>query len=268
MSLYQIGMDQITQLFSIVRAHPTEEQLIVNPVSWLASESEIYCLGYYGVPIMPSYLHLDQVVKTNLHFQPNLKRANMPAVREVPSGLLYEVNSDQDVPLDWAAMAAQASTYDRVWVTTFPGRRIALEETGSVRRGEATRPAYLANFEQLVFLVSGQYDVEGGEMVVALNWKYLGPDPNATVFRHVFDCAGNILGLGDGYVLGRMLPFGFLAPGTEVRDVRRIQLKAFSPDGCYQVEIGLFRPDGSRVAALALDGTAYENATVPLYAVR
>ena len=71
--------------------------------------------------------------------------------------------------------------------------------------------------------------------------------------------------MGDGYVLGRMLPFGLLLPGAEVHDVRSIPLEAASADGCYTLEIGLFRPDGSRVPAFAPDGTEFGDDIVPLH---
>jgi hypothetical protein len=68
--------------------------------------------------------------------------------------------------------------------------------------------------------------------------------------------------MGDGFVLDRTVQFSDLAPGAEVRDVRRIPLKALSADDCYYLEVGLFREDGSRLKAVAPDGTAFENAAV------
>jgi hypothetical protein len=106
--------------------------------------------------------------------------------------------------------------------------------------------------------------VAGQEAVVTLDWKYLGPNPQATIFRHVFDCAGNVLGMADGFLLDRMVQFSDLTPGVEVRDVRRIPLKARSADGCYDLKVGLFREDGTRVNATAADGTAFADAAVQI----
>ncbi|MCZ7674463.1 MAG: hypothetical protein M5U34_48725 [Chloroflexi bacterium] len=83
---------------------------------------------------------------------------------------------------------------------------------------------------------------------------YTGEDPQATIFRNVFDCRGNLVGEGSGYALERMLPFTFLTPGTRIHDVKQIPLTAHSVDGCYQVEVGLFRSDGSRLPAYGTDG--------------
>jgi hypothetical protein len=56
-----------------------------------------------------------------------------------------------------------------------------------------------------------------------------------------------------------MLPFTFLSPGTQIHDVKQIPLTALSEDGCYQVEVGLFRGDGSRLPAFASNGTELAN---------
>ncbi len=91
---------------------------------------------------------------------------------------------------------------------------------------------------------------------MTLDWKYLGPNPEATIFRHVFDCAGNVLGMGDGFVLDRTVQFSDLVPGAEIRDVRRIPLSTPSADGCYYVEVGLFHGNGTRLTAVTPDGDA------------
>jgi hypothetical protein len=169
------------------------------------------------------------------------------------------------MPWDWATLAARATAYDRVWVTVYSETQIRTIEAGTVKNGEAVRPAkYLANFEDKVFLTEAQYAVENGEAVVTLQWKYLGPDPDATIFRHLFDCQGNVLALGDGHALERMVPFMYLSPGAEVRDVRRFALEAAPTEDCYDLEVGLFHPDGSRVRVFAPDGSEFENAVVPI----
>ena len=134
-----------------------------------------------------------------------------------------------------------------------------------MKPGPAAPPtAYRASFEGQVYLLAAHQSVAGQEAVVTLDWKYVGPNPNATIFRHVVDCAGKVLGMGDGVLLSRTVHFSDLAPGAEVRDVRRIPLEAPSADGCYALEVGLFRDDGSRVTASAPDGAVFENAVVTI----
>ncbi len=59
-----------------------------------------------------------------------------------------------------------------------------------------------------------------------------------------------------------MLPFGGLSTGTQVHDLRAIPLTAPAGDGCYQVEVGLFRADGSRVRVFGPDDAALANMLV------
>jgi hypothetical protein len=174
----------------------------------------------------------------------------------------YQING---TVLDWGALAGLVTDYDQVWLTTYADDRIAVEEAGTAKAGLPAAPSdYQASFEDLVFLQDAQYTVEGQEALVTLDWKYLGPDPQATIFRHIFDCAGNVLGMADGFLLDRMVQFSDLAPGVEVRDVRRIPLTARSADGCYYLEVGLFREDGARVQAVAADGTVFPDAAVQI----
>jgi hypothetical protein len=167
--------------------------------------------------------------------------------------------------LDWAQLAAALPAYDRVWLEACAGDQVSVQEVGALRPGSVQAPSrFLADFTNSVYLTEATLQVERQEALVTLSWKYLGPDPNATIFRHIFDCAGNVLGLGDGAALGQMLPFTYMPPGAEIRDVRRIPLAGQANDGCYYLEVGLFRPDGSRVEVMAPDGSLLANALVTI----
>jgi len=66
------------------------------------------------------------------------------------------------------------------------------------------------------------------------------------------------VGGGDGLAYAGDL-LALKPPPAQVEDVRTIPLDPLAADGCYQVEVGLFRADGSRVAAFAPDGAQYAN---------
>ena len=143
-----------------------------------------------------------------------------PPIQEAMRKHYYQINGPV---FDWSALAGLVTDFDHVWLTTYADDCIAVEEAGTARAGTPTAPVdYRASFEGQLFLKNAQYAVEGQEAVVTLDWKYLVPNPQATIFRHVFDCAGNVLGMADGFLLDRMVQFSDLAPGVEVRDVRRI----------------------------------------------
>ena len=163
-------------------------------------------------------------MEINTGLPTSINNVQFPPVQEAMGAHYYQING---LEFDWRTLANLVSNYDHVWLTTYSDDHIAVEEAGSATTGTPTIPGdYQASYEGQVFLLDSQYAVEGQEAVVTLDWKYLGPNPQATVFRHVLDCAGNVLGMGDGFLLDRTVQFSDLAPGTEVRDVRRIPLES------------------------------------------
>jgi hypothetical protein len=262
--LHILALPQLHELIAIAQEHPGERPLLINGLNYLNYRNAWYALGHEGVNVMAPYFSFDELLYVNSGARTSFTEASFLPIKTEPDGLIHSTLNEH-IPWDWATLAAQVTAYDRVWLTTYSEAEIRVIEAGIVKNNEAARPAsYLASFEDKVFLTGAQYHVADAEAVVTLEWKYLGPDPGATIFRHLFDCAGNVVGLGDGYALERMLPFTYLSPGAEARDVRHMPLDAISADGCYSLEVGLFRPDGSRVAALAPDGTAFENAVVTI----
>lgn len=260
--LYELSLAPIKQLARETRATPRDRHLVINPPDWVADVKDLYPLGSLGVSVMPDYVQLAQLMTINTGLPIVIDNVQFPPVQEAMSTHYYQING---LGFDWGALAGIVPNYDHVWLTTYADDRIAVEDAGAAKAGTPAAPdTYRASFEGKAFLRDALYMVDGQEAVVTLDWKYLGPDPQATIFRHVFDCAGNVLGMGDGYLLDRTVQFSDLAPGTEVRDVRRIPLKTPSAGGCYFLEIGLFRADGSRVKAVAPDGTVIENAAVTI----
>jgi len=265
-SLFEVSLAHLKQLAALAQAYPDDTHLVVNPPNWVADLQDLYPLGRWGVSIAPDYVLLSELVTMNAGLPAKFDGVHFPPVRMTMDGHNWAVYRENE-PADWGQLAADALKHDHVWVTTYARDQIAIEEGGTVRSGSPVRPAaYLASFEDKVFLLGASHTSDGTAVVtLTLNWKYLGPDPNATVFRHVLDCSGQPVGSGDGHPLDRVVPFGFLPAGAELRDVRRIVLDTPPAGGCLAFEIGLFRPDGSRVPALAPDGSEFANDAVPVH---
>jgi hypothetical protein len=260
--LYELSLAPIKQLAQQTGASPRDRHLVINPPDWVADIKDLYPLGRWGVSVMPDYVQLYQLMHINTGQPIDISNVQFPPVQEAMGKHHYQINGQV---LDWRALAGIVTDFDHVWLTTYADDRIAVEEAGTAKAGTPTAPSdFRASFDGQVFLRDAQYTVAGQEAVVTLDWKYLGPNPQATIFRHVFDCAGNVLGMADGFLLDRMVQFSDLTPGVEVRDVRRIPLKARSADGCYDLKVGLFREDGTRVNATAADGTAFADAAVQI----
>jgi hypothetical protein len=147
-------------------------------------------------------------------------------------------------------MSARAGRYDQVWLTTYGNQEIAVTSLGQVKVGTATAPdQYIARFGEAVFLIEADLEPEAGGATVKLEWRYLDELPQATVFRHILDCRGQMLGQGDGLPLGGTLPFRGLTPGSEILDTRQIELDQPASQGCHTLSVGLYLPDGSRLEA-------------------
>jgi hypothetical protein len=129
-----------------------------------------------------------------------------------------------------------------------------------------TPSVFRASFEKQVFLASGDYSLTGETLTVTLNWLDFSAERGLTVFRHVLDCQGNQLGQGDGYVPGRALPFGLLPQGAALHDVRAISVRSLPADGCFLVQVGLYRPDGSRLGAFTAQGARFDTGAAAINA--
>ncbi|MEW5985834.1 MAG: hypothetical protein AB1791_04290 [Chloroflexota bacterium] len=261
-ALHRLTLTPIHQMATVTRAMPGQRHLVINLMDWVARTQATYALGHEGVEVMSSYVSPNRITAINADAQATWDSAVFTPVRTAMERYyhgLYTLGGEHD----WSSLATLLPQYNHVWLMKYADKRIQLVEAGSVMAGEATPPqAYLASFEDKVYLLDANYRVEDQEIVITLSWKYLGPDPQAQVFRHVQNCTGEPADSGDGPLLEGMLLIELLSPGTTVRDVRTISLE--QPEACYYVEVGVFRDDGSRLTAIAPDGTRFGNDAVTI----
>lgn len=264
MVLHQLGLEPVKQLVSIARKFPDERHLVINPVNWVNYRQPWYALGHEGVSVSADYVDLSQLVRVNSGLDVEFVAATLTQIRADTKLHSYST-VNESTPWSWATFATQAPAFDHIWLVTYSDSIIAVEEVGSMRQGLIGRPSeYLASFDGGVFLVSATLDAQDHNVVVTLNWRFLAEIPDTTIFRHLYDCRGDLVGQGDGFAIGRMLSSDELASGTDIRDVRTIALDAMPDDGCYMLGIGLFRPNGSRVSAYAEDGLVFREREVLL----
>jgi hypothetical protein len=266
LALFQVALSPLKQLASLAQRYPGQRHLVLNSPNWVANVEDPYALGSWGVSVAPDYVLLNELVLINSGVQSRFDGAYFPALAESLPDHTWGPYHEND-GWDPARLAANVAKYDHVWVINYAQAPIQVEEAGSARSGPALPPSvFLASFEKHVFLASGDTRLTGQTLTLTLNWLDFSAERDLTVFRHVLDCHGDQLGQADGYALGRALPFGLLAPGAELRDVRAIALKSLPADGCYIVQVGLFRPDGSRLGAVTPQGVAFDNGAVAINA--
>jgi len=263
-ALHELAFQPLEQLVDIAQTYPSEEHLVVNAVNWVNYRQPWYALGQEGVSVSAPYLTLDSLVWMNARTPARFEAVSLPAIGSDLESYYYStINEDQ--AWGWADSAALYPEYDRIWITHYSDQAITVEEAGSVRQGTEFPPAdYLARWGDGVFLVNAGVQMQESAVTLDLHWKILEGISEATLFRHVYDCNGQMLAQGDGLAVGRTLPFELLQPGSEVRDVRRIPVDRPFDEGCLTVAMGLYLPDGTRVPAWQADGSAWENAQVLL----
>ena len=143
-------------------------------------------------------------------------------------------------------------------MTRYSDEQVDIVEAGKVEsNAPITFASHIASFDEKILLVSAQANVVKNEMQLTLSWQVMNPT-QGEVFRHVLDCEGNVLGLGDGPALGGVYPVWLWRANDRITDVRFIPLEKSS--ACYRIEIGLYNPEnGERLKAFAVQGTRLEN---------
>jgi hypothetical protein len=259
MILHRLALRPLAQIAAAVRRYPDERYLVVNAVNWVNYRDPWYALGHEGVSVSAHYVDFGQLVRLNSGTNTRLRGVTFAPIKEDMADHYYSTIGE-DKPWDEATLAARVSNFDRVWLTTYTDDEISVREVGGVQAsGDGDPGAYVASFENCVFLVGAGVQVQGRQVVVTLDWRLAGELPGVTVFRHVYDCDGRLLGQGDGHALGGTLPFGSPAPGTVVHDVRYVALESMPAGGCYRLGVGLYRPDGTRIVARTPDGQTLAN---------
>jgi hypothetical protein len=113
------------------------------------------------------------------------------------------------------------------------------------------------------------YDVSGDEALeVTLYWRALTAlDQDYTVFMHLLDEDGALLGQGDGPPLNADYPSSYWLPGELLSDTHVIALQEALPPGAYLL-VGLYRlGDGVRLPAYDAQGERAPNDAIKLDAL-
>jgi hypothetical protein len=271
MALHKLALRPLEQLAVVATQHPNERHLVINPPNWVNYRQPWYPLGQEGVSVSADYVNFDQLVWLNSSRRGDagpddakFVAATFPAIKaELPGHYYSTIN--EEVPWDEARFAVEAPSYDHVWLTGYADEAISTQEVGSARPVEGTSPKpYLASFEGKVLLLGANLELQDDAAIATLQWQSLDRIEDATVFSHLLDCNGHLLGQKDGYPLGGMLPLDQLEQGREVEDVRILPIKTASDDGCYRLVIGLYLPDGTRIRAQGPDGLGLQDSAASL----
>jgi hypothetical protein len=260
MQLHSMSLNSVHDLREIVKANPTQKHLIINPIDWIASNQPRYAMGHETVQILPGYLMLRGLAYTNTGVWANIDGVVFDNIKPELKNHWYSLAADSQ-NVDWEGMATRVPNYDRVWLTRYSDEQVDIVEAGKVEsNAPITFASHIASFDEKILLVSAQANVVKNEMQLTLSWQVMNPT-QGEVFRHVLDCEGNVLGLGDGPALGGVYPLWLWRTGDRITDARFIPLEKLS--SCYRIEIGLYNPqNGERLKALDANQKRFENDVV------
>jgi hypothetical protein len=173
-----------------------------------------------------------------------------------------------DIPLD---IPTTADPELRLWLITPDGERVSITQgdnkladmTLSLRDHLFEPPPIsqplTAEFGEAIRLLGYDINTEraksGGELGLTLYWQATAtPADHYTVFNHVVDAAGQIVGQFDGPPSGDAWLTGTWLPGEVIIDQRTIPLRPDLPDGTYNVLVGLYAADSGQRLPITQDG--------------
>lgn len=263
--LHTLALTPLRQLTEIATSYPEDRHLIINAPNWIAYQTRWYPIGNDGVAVLAPYLNTKQLIAINSGLELDAEIVTFPELRpNLATHYLATANEAPDQFWHPGKMTERVYEFDHIWFVHYTDEQTTVEYAGYAQPAPANQPdEYLGNFEETVYLLTADFTTTANSLILTLNWFYSGLDPQATIFRNVLTCDGEVAGIGSGTALRATLPFSFLPEPSLIHDVRHLYLDTVDPEGCYLVEVGLFYADGRRVPIQTPDGNRYVNDLIP-----
>jgi hypothetical protein len=114
----------------------------------------------------------------------------------------------------------------------------------------------------VVDLLKSQAVVTQDGIRIDLTWQARQSLENTTIFVHLVDQQGSLVGQSDGEALGGSYPFELWAAGDQVMDTRWIKTDSTGPFG---IRVGLYnRQTSERLGAFTGDDEQFPDDSVPV----
>ena len=245
--LFQTGTQHLANAVEALSAAPDQRLLFVNFPDRVQLRSKEYPLGFWGLVLAPIIQNLSDYA-----------RAETGQSGEDQSLAAFQVGVDgrqtwpyrvdmRGVDSEPAKLFEAAQWANTVYLTDYlPDGSLRLREVGDVRETATSLLNPLAHLEEAVDLVEAHLASNTEELHLQLVWRSLRLlQPEDTIFVHFWRDGAFVSG-EDGDSLGGLVPLSAWQPGTEIVDVRRIELAHLEP-GPYEVRVGIYnRASGVR----------------------
>ncbi len=258
-AIYEEAGRWIGQFIQSVRAVSAPEPVLcVNCPEFLAPRDATFAVGHEGVPICAGH-QLDDLFWVNTGEEREVTGVVFPDVQQPWK---YHYGSAGEAHT-WMSLQDLLRKAAGVLLTDYSADEIALYPVGALE-GEGLPPAdrFLADFGGRVRLLSAGIRRESDLIRVELHWQSVAPPTeDTTVFLHVLDATGRLVGQRDGYpLMGLSRPVAW-RPGDRWQDLRWLRL----PEGEYWFLVGLYIVgEGTRLPATDPVGHRFPDDAVPI----
>jgi hypothetical protein len=264
--LYQVGTGHLSRAVELLSAASDSRLLFVNFPDRIELRPRPYPMGYWGIVLAPVVQNLADyarvVVGRSGH---DRSAASFQVDADARGAWPYRVDMrGEDKGPGVLFQAALES--DAVYLTRYrPDGTLDLQTVGSARPAQSTQA--LAVVGDSVQLAEADADVSKSRLLtLKLTWRCLGPlKEHDTLFVHFWK-DGAFLGDADGDSLGGLIPLVVWKPGTEILDVRQVDISGWKA-GRYEVRVGIYnRVNGKRYPARSSEGSQFPDDEILVYA--
>lgn len=258
-AIYEEVRRWIGQFVQSVRSVSTPGPVLcINCPEFLAPRESTFAVGHEGVPVC-AWHQLDDLFWVNTGEEREVIGLTFPDVQQ---HWKYHYGSAGEAHT-WMSLQKPLREAAGVLLTDYSGEEIAIYPVGALER-ENRPPAeeFLADFDGRIRLLSADVRRDGEIVSVELRWQLIAPlAEDTTVFLHVLDRSGQLVGQRDGYpLMGLSRPVAW-HPGDIWQDLRRLRL----PEGEYRFLAGLYTTEGGRrLPAADPAGHHFPDDAVPL----
>lgn len=258
--LYRAGSNLMNQI--VAAGEDGERLLFVNAPDRFEYRQPLYPLGYWGMLVAPVSQRLKDFVKFTRGVNVETESlSDFPLLAAMVDASPYRVNT--------RGVDAHASDllYDSIlwadetyWTDYHPDGAITIRPVGDARPAQDFAKA-LGRFGGTAEIAAAQAQWMDDSLAVTLRWRAIrSARPTDTIFVHVLDLEGALIGQGDGDSLGGLLPPSAWRAGNEIEDRRTIDFDQPLPAGRYRLTVGLYnRADGQRYPAFDSAGAELAN---------
>jgi hypothetical protein len=228
--------------------------LYVNVPAWIAPREPTYRVGTEGLTFIPEYVRVQDFVYVNSGAEPSITAAAFDATKkEWDAHIGYAGDR-----LDSDTLEQLIRRVDAVYMTFYSADRLRFVEAGALDE-HALAPAGDADsirFGDDFSLTDYSVELSDSELVLRSVWYCRrAPEEDVTLFAHVYDGNGQLIGQADGYPVLGLFPARSCGSGEQIRDIRYIALPDAQADQAYRVAVGWYSTaTGQRFAAFDQEG--------------